>query len=126
MTIHEYEYGTTLGGMQPLRDIGIKASPLAGFRQYSVAVRLGDGTLQGHGFPIITWHWNFISVAERAVFVDSLNGALSGTAFIRTRLPDNTWADFETVINVPIGEENLQVGFIIGFDLTFTYCSLIP
>lgn len=122
--VFEYKYGTTQGGMELLSTLGI-AAPLAGYRPYSVTVRLGDGNLQGHGLPIITWHWNFISVANRAIFLDPLNGALSGPAFIRTRLPDNTWEDFETIMNVPTGEENLQVGFILGFDLTFTYCTAL-
>jgi hypothetical protein len=83
--------------------------------------------LKGVGFPIVTWHWAFVTVAERDVFIDLLDeGALSGPAFIRTRLPDNTWATFECVMNMPTGEENLSVGKILGFDIQFTHCIMIP
>ena len=121
MSTFQYKFGTTQGGMELLSNLGVEA-PLSGYRPYSTVIRLGDGNLQGHGLPVITWHWGFISVASRAVFLDPLNGALSGPAFIRSRLPDNTFASFETIMNVPTGEENLQSGFILGFDLTFTYC----
>jgi hypothetical protein len=126
MSQYEYKYGPTEDDMELLTDLGIRGSPQSGYRPYSVTVTLGDGTLQGHGMPIVTWHWAFVTVAERDVFVDGLDGALSGPAFIRTRLPDNTWATFECIQNMPTGEENLQVGHILNFDIEFTYCELIP
>jgi hypothetical protein len=126
MSAYDYQYGPTEEAMQLLPALGIKAAPLSGYRPYSVTARLGDGTLQGHGAPVITWHWSFISVAERAVFIESLGDALSGPAFIRTRLPNNTWATFECIQNRPTGEENLSNNKILNFDLTFTYCILIP
>ena|SRR5690349_14622750 len=122
---YEYKFGETEGGMQLLKALGIKGSPQSGYRPYSVVVRLGDGKQQGNGFPIVTWHWAFLTVDERDVFADALDGALSAEVYIRTRLPDDTWATFFCVMNAPTGEENLSVGKIINFDLTFTHCILI-
>jgi hypothetical protein len=123
---YEYKFGETEGTMELLTTLGIRAAPQSGYRPYSATIRLGDGTLQGNGFPVVTWHWAFLTVAEREVFMEPLAGALSMTACIRTRLPDNTWATFSCILNVPTGEENLSVGKVIGFDLTFTQCVFIP
>jgi hypothetical protein len=123
---YEYKFGETEETMELLTAQGVRAAPQAGYRPYSVTIRLGDGTLQGNGFPIVTWHWAFLTVEERAVFIEPLDGALSLPIYIRTRLPDNTWATFSGILNAPTGEENLAVGKVIGFDLTFTQCVLIP
>jgi len=124
---YEYSLGPTVDDLELLPAAGIRAAPQAGYRPYAFTVQLGDGTLRGQGFPIVTWHWSFITVAERDVFIAFLDaGALSGPAFIRTRLPDNTWATFDCIMNAPTGEENLSVGKIIGFDVEFTHCILIP
>lgn len=124
---YEYMIGATEGTMELLPEAGIRAAPQSGYQPFATTVTLGDGTLKGVGFPIVTWHWAFVSVAERDIFIDLLDaGTLSGPAFIRTRLPDNTWGTFECIMNTPTGEPNLQVGTIIGFDIEFTHCVLIP
>lgn len=126
MSQYEYMFGETEGEMELLRALGIRSSPLSGYQPYAMNIRLGDGTLTGQGLPVITWHFSLLSVTERAVFVDPMNGNLSMPAFIRTRLPDNTWATFECIMARPTGEENLSNGTIINFDLEFTHCILIP
>jgi len=124
---YEYMAGSTLIGMEDLKALGLRGSPQPGYRPFSTVVKLGDNTQKGQGFPIVTWHWAFLSVAERDVFISMTSaGSLSAPAFIRSRLPDNTWATFECIMNLPTGEENLSVGQIIGFDLVFTECVLIP
>lgn len=123
----EYKIGATEGGMELLPAAGIRAAPQSGYRPYATTIALGDGTLRGQGYPIVTWHWAFVTVAERDVFLAFLDeGALSGEVFMRTRLPDNTWATFQCIQNLPTGEENLSVGKIIGFDVEFTHLILIP
>lgn len=123
---YEYKYGATEDDLELLPDLGIRAAPQSGYRPYSASLVLADGTLLGQGFPVATWHWSFITIAERDVFVAGIGGALSGPVVIRSRLPDNTWATFECIQNMPTGEENLQAGKILGFDLEFTHCVLIP
>lgn len=124
---YEYKIGSTLGGMSLLTSLGIRAAPQAGYRQYATVLKLGDNTQKGQGFPIITWHWAFVSLAERAVFMAFLSaGALSATVFIRSRLPNNTFANYQCKMQVPTGEENLSVGKILDFTLVFTGCVLIP
>ncbi|MDQ3004338.1 MAG: hypothetical protein M3R47_03000 [Chloroflexota bacterium] len=126
MAAYEYKFGQTEAGMALLPSLGIRGAPESGYRPFAATITLGDATLKGQGYPVITWHWAFLTVAERAVFVTPLAGALSGTAFIRTRKPDNTWANYQCIQNLPTGEENLSVGKIIGFDIEFTHCILIP
>ena len=73
----------------------------------------------------MTWHYGFITVAERGIFLAGMGSNLTIERFIRTRLPNDTWATFQCLQNIPTGEENLSVGKIIGFDIVFTECVLI-
>src|SRR5215207_5905516 len=99
---YEYKIGATEMDMDLLPDRGIRAAPQSGYRPYADAVSLGDATLRGQGYPVVTWHWAFVTVAERDIFLDFLDaGALSGECFIRTRLPDNTFSTFQCVMNLP-------------------------
>lgn len=123
---HEYKYGATLETMELLPDLDIRSSPLSGYRPFAATIRLGDGTLKGQGFPVITWHWTFVTMAEREVFVSDPNEELSKSVYIRSRLPDGTWATFSCIQNRPTGEENFQAQKILGFDIEFTHCTLIP
>jgi hypothetical protein len=103
-----------------------RAAPHAGYRPYSTVIRLGDGTQQGNGFPIVTWHWASVTVAERDALIGDLGDDLSAARFIRTRLPDNSFATFECIMHRPTGEEDLQAGKILSFDIEFTHCVIIP
>lgn len=124
---HEYQIGATEGAMELLPEAGIRASPRPGWRPYATAIELGDSTLRGQGYPIVTWHWASVLLTERAVFIAFLDeGALSGDVFIRTRLTDGTWATFQCVMNMPTGEEDAQSRSVLNFDIQFTHCILIP
>lgn len=124
---YEYKIASTLGGLALLTSLGIRAAPQSGYRQYSTILKLGDNTQKGQGFPIITWHWTFVTLAERAVFMAFLSaGALSASVFIRSRLPNNTYANYQCKMQAPTGEENLSVAKILDFTLVFTECVLIP
>ena len=122
---YEYQYGSTEIEMQTLRALGIRAAPQPGYRPYATTIKLGDNTIKGQGFPIVTWHSGFITVAERGIFLAGMGSNLTIERFIRTRLPNDTWATFQCLQNIPTGEENLSVGKIIGFDIVFTECVLI-
>jgi hypothetical protein len=123
---HQYSYGATEETMELLPALDIRSSPLSGYRPFSATIRLGDGSLKGQGFPIVTWHWSFVNMTEREVFVDDPNDELSKSVYIRSRLPDGTWATFSCIQNRPTGEENFQAQQILGFDIEFTHCILIP
>ena len=51
---YEYMYGPTEETMELLPEAGIRAEPQAGYRPYATTITLGDGTLRGQGYPIIT------------------------------------------------------------------------
>jgi hypothetical protein len=123
---HEYSYGATLETMALLPALDIRSSPRSGYRPFTTTVRLGDGKLQGLGFPVVTWHFTFVTMAERDVFVDDPDDPLSKNVYIRSRLPDGTWATFSCIQNRPTGEEDFQAQKILGFDIEFTHCVLIP
>lgn len=122
---YQFQYGVTAETMVNLNTL-VRAAPLAGYRPFATTKGLGDGKTKGQGFPVVTWHWAFLTVDERDELVGDMGDDLSVERFIRTRLPDNTWATFQCLQHRPTGEENLQVGKVIGFDLEFTHCVLIP
>jgi hypothetical protein len=122
---YEFKIGTTEGGMVDIYTLA-NAAPHAGYRPYSQVLRTAAGTQKGVGFPLVTWHWDVITVAERDELIGDLGDDLSAARFIRTRLPDNTFATFECIMHRPTGEEDLQAGRILDFDIEFTHCILIP
>lgn len=126
MSAYEYKLGPDSSSLVLLSDYNIPA-PHSGYQPYSVLVKLGDATLKGQGFPVVTWHWAFVTTAQRDTFISFLDaGALSGSVGIRSRKPDNSWADFDCIMNLPTGEEDLQAGRVLNFDVTFTHCVEIP
>ena len=122
---YEYEIGETEGTMVDIYTL-TRAAPHAGFRPFATTVRLGNGSTKGVGFPVVTWHWAAVTVDERDNLIGDMGDALSVERVIRTRLPDNTWATYSCIMHRPTGEEDLQAGKILGFDIEFTNCVLIP
>lgn len=125
-----YMIGTTEESMAYIDDLGIVADPLPSYRPFSVAVRAGDGTLQGHGFPVATWHWTVMRRGEIDILRNFLSGNLSANVYIRTRLNQMsndayTWGVFACVMNWPAGDEDIQAGRILDVTIEFSHMVLI-
>ena len=101
------------------------------FKPYSVTVRLGDGMLQGNGFPIAKWRWNGMDEDQRQILHDLIGAEnLSGTVFIRTATNevdvygDRIYQAYECIMNWPEEDEDFQTDKVLGLILTFTH--LVP
>lgn len=99
----ELEIGTTLVGLATLDSLGI-ILPKTSYTPHSSLLRLGDGTVKGMGWPTATWHWNIISATQKAILRTYSTGA-SEIIFIRTKLNDGTYEDFECVMIWPPNDE---------------------
>jgi hypothetical protein len=129
---YEYKIGATVETMQTLEALGITANPRPSFRPFSITVKDGNGKLKGHGFPVAEWHWDVMKVGEPDILAEFLNGGLSATVYIRTRLNRlsesyaYTWATYRCVMNWVTGDEDIQSRRNLGLTIEFTRMVLIP
>lgn len=97
------------------------------FQPYSTAVRLGDGRLQGNGFPIAKWRWNAMSEEWRQILKDLIGADLSGAIYIRTATNevdvygDRVYKVFSCILNWPDTDEDFQTDKVMQLILTFTH-----
>lgn len=97
------------------------------FQPYSASVRLGDGTLQGNGFPVAKWRWNGMSDAHRQLLKSLVGSNLSAQVYIQTATNDVDAYDaivfktFECIMNWPTEDEDFQADKVLGLILTFTH-----
>ncbi len=120
----QYALGTTLVGLTYLPALGISSNPLADYQPYAVADELGDLTLEGNGFPIVTWHWDFMPPGEVDILRTYLNGNLSTPIFVRTKLNAlstgaYTWQSFSGIMKWTKGPEGFQTKRAMPVDITF-------
>ncbi|HZU86602.1 MAG TPA: hypothetical protein VFF78_03895 [Anaerolineaceae bacterium] len=111
-----FAIGSTHAGLQALTVMSIPA-PQSTYRPTSTDVRLGDGSVRGMGFPVATWHWGFLSAAQRDQ-LRALCPGQSAAVYIRTVKDDLTYDDFSAVMVWP-SEEERAAGRVLDFTLEF-------
>lgn len=118
--------GETLFTMQTLEELGIPDAD-ASFRPFSVVDQLGDGSFEGNGSPVVTWHWNALGPGMADILYEFLNGNISAHVFIRTRLnrlneanDDYQWESFEGEMKWMEGDEQNPALHVVDLTLTFT------
>jgi hypothetical protein len=119
LALERYALGSTLGDLTALNELGV-TFPISAYRPYSDAVMLASGQIFGRGFPVVEWHWAFISLEERAILKAFTTG-LSGNVYLTTLLNDHSWATFSAVMHWPSGDENLQYEHTFDLSVTFTH-----
>jgi hypothetical protein len=106
MSQYSFEIGTTQVGMTNLESLAVPVVPPAWtYRQYSEEIQLGDGTVQGQGWPTATWHWGFIKKAMKASLKTFCAGK-SAVVYIKTYKPDRTTGTFRAVMVWPAEDED--------------------
>lgn len=122
--------GDTLTGMQTLNDLGISYDPDASYRPFSVVDTLGDGSAEGNGFPVVSWHFNAMGPGDADILYSFLDGNISAPVFFRTRLnrlnvtnDDYQWMTFEGIMKWAEGDEQNPAYHVV--DLTITFNGLI-
>src|SRR5512142_323364 len=63
--------------------MGKPVDPQWTYEPYSSYANLGDGTRRGLGFPVATWHWQFLRDTQREA-LRALCPGLSASVYVRT------------------------------------------
>ena len=133
MTISDtYMLGTTIDDIKTLDELGITTGdPDATYRPFSVVDKLGDGTEEGNGSPVVTWHWAGLLPGEADILYEFLNGNISAPVVLVSRLnrlnmggDDYVFQLFSGVMTWMTGEENNPA--LHTLDVTITFTNLIP
>jgi hypothetical protein len=114
---YEYKIGTSQGTLTLLSALNIPA-PHHGFVPTTVETELGDGSVEGNGWPEDEWYWGFLTGSQRATLRTYVptHGA---SIYIRDLKDDGlTWKDFQ-VEAVWMKQEDRQAGKRLGFTLRF-------
>lgn len=91
-----------------LTDIEALTTPLLApawtYSAASAQAELASGAVRDMGFPVITWHWAFLTDAQWDQLRTFCSGR-SATAFIQS--PDNTITDtiYQTIMVWPAGDD---------------------
>jgi hypothetical protein len=110
--------------LTPNQDIPV--DPDWSFKEFSSAVHLGDGTIQGNGFPSAIWRWNHLSLEHRSI-LRTLCPALSVSCFIRTATGeldvygDLEFKSFSAIMIWPEEDEDIQPQDVLSLVLRFTH-----
>ncbi len=108
-----------------LPNVNVPNDPDWSYKRFAAAVTLGDGTIQGNGFPVAVWRWNHLSFEHREI-LRGLCPDLSVNCFIRTAT--NEIDDGELVFKVfsaimvwPEEDEDIQARSVLSLVLRFTH-----
>ena len=117
---HEFEIGTSEGTMTNLAalDMPVEA-PRSAYAPYAKLVRLGDGSTRGLGYPQAQWSFPLLTLEERDQLKTFCADA-SAVVYIRTKLNDDTYADFRAVMHWPEEEERWLAGVKQSLTIRFT------
>jgi len=99
----ELKLGTTFANMTLLTDLSIML-PKVNYAPYSKVLKLADNSYKGMGWATVSWHWNFLPLAQKIILATYISG-VSGTVYIRTRKNDESYDNFICTMVLPVGEE---------------------
>jgi len=130
--IDTYMLGSTIDDIETLEELGITTGdPDASYRPFSVIDKLGDGSEEGNGFPVVTWHWAGLLPGEADLLYEFLSGNISAPVVLKTRLnrlnmgaSDYQWGLFGGIMSWMSGDEQNPV--LHTLDVTITFSNLIP
>ncbi len=122
----EFEIGTTEGGMVNLDTIiEDDHMPKSNYLPYARVHNKGNGGTRGVGSPVATWTFPILSVEEYNVLKAYCPGS-SSDVFIRTKLDDDSYADFQAKMIWPNEPQNRWYGERRDFVIIFRNLILIP
>jgi hypothetical protein len=120
MALFEFSLGLTADTMDNLEDMGSEEIvPDWTYTESSNPVELANGHVRNLGFPLITWHWGFLSAADRTLLQTYCPGK-SADVFVRTPVADCTFRTFQAVMVWPAGEDP-SVGIYKDVTIEFRY-----
>lgn len=118
---HDYAIGTTSGGLTNLQALATPVTyPRSRPAPYTDVITLGDNTERGIGAPVVTWHWDKITQAERDMLRTFCPGA-SASIFITTRTLESgdVYDNYSAVMIWPSMKEERDATRRLDFDIEF-------
>lgn len=115
----EFEIGSTLMGMTNLESLSTPVPlPQFDYVPFARVVNKGNGGTRGIGFPVATWIFGILSIDEYNQLRTFCPGA-SAEVYIRTRVDDDSYADFQAKLVWPNDGQGRWFGNRKNFILTF-------
>jgi hypothetical protein len=122
----EFEIGTTLLGMTNIEALATPLpAPKSSYLPYARVHNKGNGGTRGIGSPVAQWMFPVLSIAGYNQLKTFCSGA-SADVFIRTKLDDDTYADFEAKMIWPNEPQDRWYGERKNFTVIFRNLILIP
>ena len=122
----EFEIGTTEGGMTNVELLTTPLqAPKSNYFPYARVASKGNGGARGIGSPVATWMFPLLSAAEYSQLKTFCPGA-SADVFIRTKLDNDTYADFEAKMIWPNEPQDRTYSIRKNFTVIFRNLILIP
>jgi hypothetical protein len=99
--VADFKIGTTESGMTNIESLTVPLPlPEFDFLPFARTVSLGSGGTRGVGSPMATWNFQMLSLEEYTQLRTFCTGS-SAEVFIRTRIDDDTYADFSAKMILP-------------------------
>ena len=115
---YEYKIATALIDLALLSELTTPVPwPFASVTPSVGSITLGDGTERAIGSPLAAWHWGFLTSAQRDQLKTFCPGK-SAAVYIRTILPDGSFADYSAIMVWPQNEMR-QAGRVIDITVEF-------
>lgn len=121
----EFEIGTTLEELTNLSELTTPVEhPKSEYLPYARTVNKGNGGKRGIGSPVAVWNFALLSLEERNQLKEFCPGA-SANVYIRTKLNDDSYADFSATMIWPDTTEDRWYGVKKNFSILFRNLVLI-
>lgn len=123
----EYHYGIgTSSPVTNLESLGTPVNPPRGsYAEWTVIRECGDGSTAGHGYPQVTWHFDYLTQD----MVDQLRTFCAGRSasiYIQTRLSSTgTWDEYTCIMHWPEDIASFRAGPDIYENVDFLFTKLV-
>jgi hypothetical protein len=122
----DFEIGTTLMGMTNIEQLSTPlTAPKSAYLPYARTANKGSGGTRGIGSPVAQWMFALLSAAQLNQLKTFCPGA-SADVYIRTKLDDDTYADFSGKMIWPNEPQDRWYGERKNFTVVFRNLILIP
>ena len=121
----DFEIGLTEMEMENLETLTTPLErPKSEYLPYARTVNLGDGGKRGVGSPMAVWRFALLTVEQRDQLKTFCPDA-SGTVYIRTKLNDDAYANFQATM-IWTEDEERWYGVKRNYEILFRNLVLIP
>jgi hypothetical protein len=121
---YDFEIGTSVGTLTNIEELDTPLpGPFSTYKRYQTLVDLGDLSARGFGRPTATWHWDFLTHAQR----DQLKvycADASAAIYIKTKKRHATEA-YQVFSCKMIWPEEEDVQFEVVRDFTVVFRDLV-